>query len=400
MPPPHLVGRDSLVQEVSSQLARLVDPRAVSGGAGKGTLLIGLRGVGKTVLLGRFTEDAEAMGCAVVSLEASSGASIKPFIARQLRSELTRLHRRAGPTEAVKRALSLFKSFSLNVGLDGSIGFSLDVSPAYGEADSGDTENDLRELLNVLGKAYREVKSALVIAIDEMQYLSRDELGGIIGAYHRVAQLGLPIGIVGAGLPDLPGLAGNAKTYAERLFRFPELGSLSRDDVAAALNEPAARYGATFSDDAVDDIWNTSDGYPYYVQEWAHESWAVADGPTITKDDVRHATEGVIARLDSDFFRVRAGRVGASERHYLRAMAELGPGPHGSAAIAEVFGATVQRVSSVRQSLIEKGMIFSPELGVTAFSVPLFDGYMRRTFSIEQTRQEVVARARGPRRTK
>ncbi|MHB8139673.1 MAG: AAA family ATPase [Vulcanimicrobiaceae bacterium] len=393
-PPPYLVGRDAFVIELSAQLERLL----VSHRSGKGMLVTGLRGVGKTVLLSRFAGVAEDLGFATIGLEASSHTSIKPLLARDLRANLTRLHRRSGATEAFRRALGIFKSFSLSVGLDGSIGVSADVSPAFGEGDSGDAEADLRELFTVLGKAYREAKSGLLISIDEMQYLSREELGGVIGAYHRVVQLELPLAIIGAGLPDLPGLAGEAKTYAERLFRFPELGRLSRDEVAQAINEPAAKAQVHFSDGAIDAIARASDGYPYYVQEWAYETWLTATRSPITHADVDRASTAVVERLDTDFFRVRSGRVNASERHYLRAMAELGTGPHSSGRIADTFGASVQRVGSVRQSLIEKGMIYSPEVGLAAFSVPLFDDYMRRSFSLVQTRQEVDARARGLRR--
>ncbi len=233
-------------------------------------------------------------------------------------------------------------------------------------------------MLVAVGEAAREKQAGLLLAIDEVQYLSSDELGALITAIHRTTQLNLPIVLVGAGLPQLPGLAGEAKSYAERLFDFPEIGSLEADQARATLEIPAEEGGAQYDPDALDTIFAASHGYPYFLQEWGYHVWNHASSTTISGDDVQSVAPVVVDQLDRNFFLVRFDRLTPKEKEYLRAMAELGPGPHRSGDIATGLGVKVESVAPRRSGLIVKGMIYSPAHGDTAFTVPLFDEYLRR----------------------
>jgi DNA-binding CsgD family transcriptional regulator len=196
---------------------------------------------------------------------------------------------------------------------------------------------------------------------------------------HRVTQLALPLLVVGTGLPQLPGLAGNAKSYAERLFDFPQIGALSKDDAFQAIRAPAQSEGAEVEQDALARLFEITQGYPYFIQEWAYTVWNMAERSPITLADVNAAEPQVLSRLDESFFRVRYDRLTPREKQYLRAMAELGPGPHRSGDIAAVLGVKVESTSPLRSGLIRKGMLYSPQHGDTAFTVPLFDAFMKRS---------------------
>jgi DNA-binding CsgD family transcriptional regulator len=248
-----------------------------------------------------------------------------------------------------------------------------------GEADSGDLASDLTDLLVATGEAARDRSAGLLLSIDEVQYLGSGELGALISAVHRTTQLSLPVVLVGAGLPQLPGLAGEAKSYAERLFDFPMIGSLSADDARAALAIPAQERDVEFTDEALNLLVAESQGYPYFLQEWGYHVWNDAGETPISEDDVSSVRPVVLDQLDRNFFLVRADRLTPRERDYLRTMAELGPGPHRSGDVASMLGVKVESVAPRRSQLIAKGMIFSPAHGDTAFTVPLFDEYLRRT---------------------
>lgn len=372
-PPPALVGREPLLASAGFAIGR-----ALAGFAPRGLMITGLRGVGKTVLLNRFAEGAEEQHLEPLVLEAPEDGNFLSVLAKDLRRSVLRLERAGMISEAVRRALRVFKSFSITVGLDGSMSLGLNVDPEEGVADSGDPELDLRDLFVALGRAARDRGTAMFLAVDEMQYLARPQLSALIAATHRTAQLQLPVVVCGAGLPNLPALAGEAKTYAERLFEFRAIGALTLEDVHNAINVPAQGLGASFSDAAVEEIFAATKGYPYFVQEWAHDAWNAAADSVISVSDVRHATAAVHDRLDHSFFRVRFDRLTEREQHYLRAMAELGEGPHGSGEIAAAFGMPVTSLAPTREALIRKGMIYSPSHGTTAFSVPLFDRFMKR----------------------
>jgi hypothetical protein len=372
-PPPALVGRDALIATF-----RVAVQRTMQGRPGQSLMPIGLRGVGKTVLLNRFIEEARALGAYAVLIEAPEDGNLRQLLAREARRVLLQLDRAGALSQAVKRALRVFKSFSVTVGPDGSVSAGVDVDAEIGAADSGNLADDVTDLFVALGEAAKDRKTALVVAIDELQYLSEDELGALIMAIHRTTQLQLPVVLVGAGLPQLPGLAGNAKSYAERLFTFPEIGPLARDEGRLAVTRPAEAEGVRIEAAAVDAILDHTHGYPYFLQEWAYETWNVAAGDSIQLSDVELAAPRVIDKLDTNFFRVRFDRLTPTEKKYLRAMAELGPGPHRSGEIAREYGAKVESVGPMRSALIKKGMIYSPSHGDTAFTVPLFDEFLTR----------------------
>lgn len=336
---------------------------------------IGLRGVGKTVLLNRFSEIAAYEGLQVAFIEAPETGDFRTLLTVRLRKTLLELERN-GASRAVMKALRILKTFSLQLP-DGST-IAIDVDALVGHADSGLLNEDLTDVLVAVGEAAAERSSGLLLAIDEVQYLEAPELGALITAVHRTSQLNLPVVLVGAGLPQLPGLAGDAKSYAERLFDFPEIGSLDHEQAAAAIAIPATELDVAFSQDALDLIVAEARGYPYFLQEWGYHVWNHATASPITVEDVRSIGPVVIDQLDRNFFLVRFDRLTPKEKEYLRAMAELGPGPHRSGDIAASLDVRVESVAPRRSALIAKGMIYSPAHGDTAFTVPLFDEYLRR----------------------
>jgi hypothetical protein len=369
-PPPALVGRDDLIEKYDVALRR-----ALNGRPGKSLMPIGLRGVGKTVLLNRFQEIARDQGLRIAFIEASESGDFKRLLVTRLRSVLLELDQGA-VSRAVKRALGILKSFTYT--LPDGTSISLDVDAVIGSADSGVLSEDMSDLLTALGEAAHDRDGGALIAIDEVQYLDATELAAIISAIHRTVQLSLPVVLVGAGLPQLPGLAGTAKSYAERLFDFPRIGSLEADDARTVLSQPAAEQGVIFTDEALAELVNITHGYPYFLQEWGYHVWNAAPRSPITLEDVRLAAPDVQRQLDNNFFLVRMDRLTPAEKQYLQAMAELGPGPHRSGDIATKLGVKVESVAPRRSVLIQKGMVYSPAHGDTAFTVPLFDEFLRR----------------------
>jgi AAA ATPase domain len=370
-PPPALVGRDELIGKYSVALRR-----TLAGRPGKSVMPIGLRGVGKTVLLNRFHKMAQDEGMTIGFIEAPESGDFKRLLATRLRSTLLELDE--GPvSRVVKRALGTLKSFTYNLPDGGAI--SLNVDAIAGSADSGVLAEDTTDLLVAIGEAAKDRQTGLLLAIDEVQYLAAEELAALISAIHRTVQLSLPVILVGAGLPQLPGLAGNAKSYAERLFDFPHVGSLDSADARAVLVLPAEAQGVALTDDALDMLLEVTQGYPYFLQEWGYHVWNAAPKSPITLDDVRLAAPDVQRQLDRNFFLVRMDRLTPAEKHYLGAMAELGAGPHRSGDIAARLGVKVESVAPRRSALIQKGMVYSPAHGDTAFTVPMFDDFLRRS---------------------
>jgi hypothetical protein len=354
--------------------------RTKMGNHAKAVVAIGLRGVGKTVLLRRLYDVAEEIGCATSFIEAVEGKPLAALLAPELRRIILDLDRAGAVHTAVKRALGVLRSFVAGVKFkQGEFEIGLDIAPETGTADSGVLTDDLPPLFVAIGKAAAARGTAIAIFIDEMQYLTENDLSALITALHRVAQSNLPIICFGAGLPQIIAQMGNSKSYAERMFDFPELGPLDREEAMAALDLPARQAGGEFTTGALAAIVDRSLGYPYFLQEWGYHAWNEADGPVITAADVAAADPGVIEALDRSFFRTRLERSTPAERDYLRAMAELGPGPHKSGDIAHVLGRRTGEVGPRRGKLIEKGMIYAPSYGETAFTVPLFDEYLRRT---------------------
>lgn len=382
--PPELAGRESLRESVRISLARIR-----KGLHAKSVLMVGLRGVGKTVLLDLIRDDAEGKGIHTVRIEAPEKRSLPALLAPQLRKELLRLSTIESAKSFARRALKGLAGFAKSLKLkysDIEIGF--DEEPEPGLANNGDLEHDLPELLEVVGIAAQNADTAIVLLVDELQYVEEDQLAALITALHRCAQRALPITLVGAGLPQLRGQMGNAKSYAERLFDFPALGALSKKDAFNALEKPAKELNVNFTSDALELIYLKTKGYPYFIQEWGKHSWDIATSSPITVEDVRHANEIIITDLDESFFRVRFDRLTPSEKNYLRAMAELGEGTHRSGDIADILKKTVNQLAPIRAQLIKKGMVWSPNHGDTAFTVPLFDEFMHRIMPDESWRRD------------
>jgi hypothetical protein len=368
-PPPELAGRDEL-----REVIRIALERVRAGRPAKSILMVGLRGVGKTVLLDRMRDDAEASGIQTVRVEAPEGRSLPAILAPQLRQALLRLSRVAKAREFAQRALRGLAGFAKTLKVKyQDIEVGLDFDPEPGLADNGDLEHDLQALLEVSGIAAKQADTALAIFVDELQYVEEDELAALITALHRTSQRSLPVVLVGAGLPQLPGRMGRAKSYAERLFDFPQVGPLSEEAAHLAIAKPASAQGVEITDDALHRIFEETRGYPYFLQEWGKHTWDVAQASPMTAHDVELASTTAIAALDESFFRVRFDRLTPLEKKYLRAMAELGPGPHRSGDIAYELNREVTSLGPTRSQLIWKGMIWSPSHGDTAFTVPLFD---------------------------
>jgi hypothetical protein len=373
-PPPELVGRDPLLEQARILLGRVKQKRPE-----KSLLLTGLRGVGKTVLLNEIERKAKAAGYQTILLEAHEEKPLGELIYPALRSLLYELDRVAGAGDKVKRGLAVLRSFIGSIKLTvNDVALGLDIEPAKGTADSGDLEIDLPNLFMAIAEAAEERLTAVAILVDEIQYLSQKELGALIMAMHKMQQKQLPLALLAAGLPVLPGMAGESKSYAERLFNFPDIGALSAEDAAKALRDPARDVGVEFQDDALKEVFRLTHGYPYFIQEWGYQSWNIAAASPITLQTVQDATPEVIRRLDKNFFRVRFDRLTPGEKNFLRAMAYLGPGSHRTGDIAAALGVTVKGIGPVRSKLIKKGMIYSPAHGDMAFTVPLFDEFMIR----------------------
>ncbi len=343
--------------------------------------MIGLRGVGKTVLLDSMRMQAIEMGTYTLRIEAPESRSLPGILAPQLRKVLLELSRIEKARDVARRALGALAGFAKALSVkynDIEVGFDSDIEPIPGLADNGDLEHDLQQLLCSAGEAAAKAGSAVALFIDELQYVLEDELEALITALHAAAQQNLPVVLLGAGLPQLTGKMGRAKSYAERLFEFPFIGELPDDAARLAIEKPAHDLGVDFTKEAVDLIVHHTRGYPYFLQEWGKHSWDVAPQSPITVDDVEEATALAISALDASFFRVRFDRLTPAEKRYLRAMAELGPGPHRSGDIALVLRRGVTQLGPTRNAIIGKGMIWSPNHGDTAFTVPLFDQYLKR----------------------
>ncbi len=341
--------------------------------------MVGLRGVGKTVLLDRIRDDAEASGIQTVRIEAPESRSLPAMLAPQLRQAMLRLSRNAQAKALAERALRALAGFASALKVKyKDIEVGADFDPEPGLADNGDLEHDLQALIETVGAAAQKAGTALVLFVDELQYVEEEQLAALITALHRGAQRKLPVVLVGAGLPQLRGQMGRAKSYAERLFDFPEIGPLDKADASSAIVKPLQEQGVEIQPTALRRIVEQTHGYPYFLQEWGKHAWDTAAQSPITRVDIEHAEKSTIAALDESFFRVRFDRLTPLEKRYLRAMAELGPGPHRSGDITEVLHRRVTELGPTRNQLIAKGMVWSPNHGDTAFTVPLFDEFMRR----------------------
>lgn len=377
-PPPELAGRDDIVERAGIALDRVKVGRAA-----RSFIFYGLRGVGKTVLLNKIRLEAEARGFATVEIEAPEDRSLPGLLAAPLRATLLRLSRGEAARAALASALRALRSFvdSFKVKYQ-DVEVGLDFEPDKGIADSGDLEADLADLFAAVGRAAAERHTAVVLSLDELQYVPKEHLAALIFAFHRLSQRQSPVTMIAAGLPQLVGQMGRAKSYAERLFEFAAIDRLDPPAARAALCKPAEREGVAYVEDAVAEILRQTQGYPYFLQEWGKHGWNLADRSPVTRSDADRATASALAELDAGFFRVRFDRLTPTEKRYMRAMAELGPGPHRSGDIAEKLSRKVTSVAPIRNSLIAKGMVFSASHGDIQFTVPLFDGFLKRTIPV------------------
>jgi hypothetical protein len=374
-PPPELAGRDDIIERADIALFRIRENRAA-----RSVILYGLRGVGKTVLLQRIRQNAEESGLVPVVLEAPEDRSLPAVLGPALRATLIRMNIGAKASHYLHKALGALASFGRAAKIKyGDVEFNMDFEVSQGVADSGDLESDLADLLMAVGEAAREANTVAVLFIDELQYVPEEQLAALITALHRANQSRLPITLIAAGLPQLLGQLGKAKSYAERLFEFIPIAALLPEYARQAIRIPALQEGVVYDDGAIEEILLRTEGYPYFLQEWGKHAWSEAAQSPITKDDAVRATIVALAELDASFFRVRFDRLTPSEKQYMRAMAELGSGPHRSGDVAELLCKKINIVAPVRSRLIAKGMAFSPNHGDIAFTVPLFDGFMKRT---------------------
>jgi hypothetical protein len=381
-PPPELSGRDSILEQAHVLLGRVLQRRPE-----KSILMTGLRGVGKTVLLNEMERMAQGDGYRTILIEAHEDKPLAVLLIPQLRRLLFDLDRIAGAGDKAKRGIAVLKSFISAVKVTvGDIEFGVDIDPETGAADSGDLEIDLPNLFMAVAEAAEERHTAVAVLIDEIQYLGSSELSALIMAMHKMQQRQLPLVLIGAGLPILPGLAGESKSYAERLFSFPDIGPLSDREATRAIKDPILAAGEKIDQTALQEIYRLTQGYPYFLQEWGYQAWNHAEASPITLGVVQETTTLVARRLDENFFRVRFNRLTPREKTYMRAMAELGAGPYRTADIAETLGVKITTLGPIRASLIKKGMIFSPAHGDMAFTVPLFDEFVRRVITDFETK--------------
>jgi len=372
-PPPELAGRDLVLETARIALARVRQRRPA-----RSLMLLGLRGVGKTVLLNHIEQLATDLQYHTVVLEAPEDRRLADMLVPPLRSLLVRMSRVERAKQVARRGLGALRAFAGAFSVKiGDIEFGVEATP--GTADSGVLEFDLPELLASVGEAAGMADTAVALFIDEVQYLSAEELGALIVALHRCQQKNLPLIVFGAGLPQVAGLVGEVKSYAERLFEYPEMGRLDAEAAVNAIRAPLERAGVIITPDALRVVLEQTEGYPYFLQEWGAKSWNAAPASPITESDVLRATDDALEQLDQGFFRVRLDRLTPRERNYVRAMAELGPGPYRSGEIAHVLGLKVTAAGPLRAGVIRKGMIYSQQHGETAFTVPMFDAFLRRT---------------------
>lgn len=374
--PDAVVGRDDQISDFDLLLARLERGRTE-----QSMIITGLRGVGKTVLLGQFRNKALAQNWTVVELEVSkhNDVDFRLALATQLRSALFDLSPKVRWTERFHHAAAVLTSFTVSVDAGGTWSVGLGVDAAEGFADHQNLAADLTDVFIALGQAAHEHRRGVVLLFDEVQFLSRRQLEALIEALHKMVQRELPVTLVGAGLPQIAELAGDAKSYAERLFKFPAITNLSRDDAQQALSVPADVEGVSWSADALSQAVKITEGYPYFLQELGYVTWTIAKGDTVELSDVRQAVDAYEAKLDASFFRVRLDRATALQRAYLRAMADLGPGAQKASDVAQRMGRTSENLAPTRAELINMGLLYTPEFGYAAFTVPQFDKFMLRT---------------------
>lgn len=370
--PPELAGRDAILEA-----ARISCGRALQGRSARSIILLGLRGTGKTVLLNEIGRNAEKEGLLVSRVESPEGESLARLLYPEMRKVARALSGVEAAKQIAKRGLRGLRNFAAIFNIEFA-GVEVGVEPEPGLADTGNLQYDLPDLFTVIGKAAQAAGRGWLLLIDEVQYLSDADLSALIVSLHRMAQEGLPVILVGAGLPQIARLAGEAKSYSERLFQYPPVGALDPEAAAQAIRKPIVDEGARIADDALSLIVERTKGYPFFLQEWASVVWNNAEGLEITYPDAEHSYDETLALLDKGFFKVRIDRLTKAEIQFVKAMAQLGDGPYAMADIAQAMGRSQKSLGPARSSIIAKGMIYSTDHGYLDFTVPLFAEFMRR----------------------
>ncbi len=370
--PPELAGRNEIISAADTALQRILLKRPA-----QSQMLLGLRGVGKTVLLNKIEEMAAGHGYLTSFIEAPEDRKLVELLypkIHQVLRKLSLVETAKSAAHSGLRALRGFASaFKINVG-----DFEVSVDPEAGVADSGNLEFDITDLFLKVGEAARTAGRGWALLIDEVQYLSPDELGALIVAIHRINQKGLPVLFFGAGLPAIAALSGDAKSYAERLFVFPKVDALPREDAVNAIQQPIQEEGEEIDASLLEKIVSLTRGYPYFLQEWGYQVWNTSPRSPIDLGCFDAAEKEALRRLDEGFFKVRIDRLTPKEKEYVIAMARLGAGPYRSAEVAEILGEKLTTLGPRRAQIIAKGMIYSPAHGDIAFTVPMFDEYLKR----------------------
>lgn len=376
--PPELAGRDEIVGDAITALRRTMIGRHA-----RSQMLLGLRGTGKTVLLNKIEAEAEQAGYLTSVVEAPEDKPLAELLYPRMQQALRKLSLIEAAkvnTHAAMKALRSFASvFKIQMG-----DLSVSVDPEPGVADSGNLEYDLSDMFVAIGLAAKAAGKGWCLLIDEVQYLKEAELAALIVAIHKISQKQLPVIFFGAGLPQLAGLSGDAKSYAERLFSYPKVGALNEEAALKAVSGPITEEGEEITQEALDEIIKITEGYPYFLQEWGFQSWNTADSSPIEHADVEVATKAALKRLDDGFFQVRFDRLTPKEREYVIAMSELGKGPYRSSEVAEQLGEAPSKLGPRRAQIIAKGMIYSPQYGDIDFTVPIFDDYLRRNWELAE----------------
>lgn len=371
--PPEFVGRTGELEAFDTLRARVAN-----GLSDRGVVLTGLRGVGKTVLLNEMHRMADSFEWLTVRIEArrdDAGArAVRRLLARELVVAARRLTRTA-LSARMRDALGTISSFNAKIG---ATGIELGVDRSVGRADSGDPEVDLLELVEDVSVALGERRRGFGVFVDEMQDLDPETMGALIAAQHAANQRDWPFYVIGAGLPNLPRVLTETRSYAERLFNYRQIGKFNTEDAATALRDPAEKLGAEYAPDGLRVLLDAAGGYPYFIQEYGQAAWNLAGDRVITESDAVAAVEYGTEHLDSGFFRSRWQRATPSERRMLHAMALDGEGPSGTAAVAQRMGLQPSSLGPYRAALINKGLVYAPEHGQIAFTVPGMAGYVAR----------------------
>ena len=373
MRPPALTGRDRELEHLRSIVTQLSQ-----GGSERHVVITGLRGVGKTVLLNEFETMCSEAGWYADTKEVGRTTPIKVLVSRVARTALLQMDGRKRAGAKARAALAALKSFELTFG--GVAGLKIEIDAAAGVADSGVLAEDLRDLIVSVGQAADESGLGFALILDELQNASREEYEALIMALHRAKQKNLPVAFVGGGLPLLPALTSEAKSYAERMFVYPKIGALSASAARAALVLPAERQGVAWGADAVQQVLELTEGYPFFLQEYGRRVWSQDDSPRITMADVEAARPVVEAELDEDFYENRIGKLTDAERLYASAVAHLGDGPQRVRDVAELMGRSTTSLSPVRDELMRAAVIYAPRRGFVDFTVPHCARFVRRNY--------------------